>query len=257
MSGRKRKPPSAVQDAMQRIEAAFVDGPSQTPPANEADPAIDPHLRALEAMLFAAPEPLGREEIERRLPAGADAGALLGQLAQSYAGRGVILAQVAGKWRMQTAPDLGYLFQENRESPRKLPKAALETLAVVAYHQPVTRAEIEDIRGVSLSKGTLDFLLELGWVRPRGRRKSPGRPLTFGTTDAFLSQFGLSGLDSLPGKEDLKALGVLDARAAKDLDIPRPGDGPGEADEPLLPGDDADGFFVDHMPAPDGETGDA
>jgi segregation and condensation protein B len=255
VSGGKRKPPSVVADARRRIEAAFTDEPPSEAAANQAEPVVDPLVRAVEAMLFAAPTPLSLEEIARRLPAGADAGRLIGQLRGLYAGRGIVVADVGGKWRMQTAPDLAYLFQENREALRKLPKAALETLAVVAYHQPVTRAEIEDIRGVSLSKGTLDFLIELGWVRPRGRRKTPGRPLTFGTTDAFLAQFGLPGLDSLPGKEDLKALGVLDSRAAKELDIPRPGDGPGPDEEPLQPGEDADGFYVDHMDAAGEETG--
>src|SRR5262249_55414119 len=133
------------------------------------------------------------------------------------------------------------------EAPKKLPKAAMETLAVIAYHQPVTRAEIEDIRGVSLSRGSMELLLEIGWIRPRGRRRTPGRPLTFGTTDAFLAQFGLSSLDALPGKEDLKALGLLDARAANALDIPKPGDELASDEEPLEEGGDNPEFFRDHL----------
>src|SRR5262249_25904289 len=132
---------------------------------------------------------------------------------------------------------------------KKLPKAALETLAVIAYHQPVTRAEIEDIRGVSLSRGSMELLLEINWIRPRGRRRTPGRPLTFGTTDAFLAHFGLPSLDALPGKEDLKALGLLDPRAAAALEVPRPGEGGGDED-PLDPndsGEDNAEFFRDHM----------
>ena len=121
------------------------------------------------------------------------------------------------------------LFAETREAPKRLPKAALETLAVIAYHQPVTRAEIEDIRGVSLSRGSMELLLEIGWIRPRGRRRTPGRPLTFGTTDAFLSQFGLASLDALPGKDDLKGLGLLDPRAAAELGRAAPERGAGAA----------------------------
>jgi segregation and condensation protein B len=120
-------------------------------------------------------------------------------------------------------------------------------LAVIAYHQPVTRAEIEDIRGVSLSRGSMELLLELGWIRPRGRRRTPGRPLTFGTTDAFLSHFGLASLDALPGKDDLKALGLLDPRAAAQIEVPRPSEEGAPDEEPLSAGDDAASFFVDHM----------
>jgi segregation and condensation protein B len=123
----------------------------------------------------------------------------------------------------------------------------METLAVIAYHQPVTRAEIEDIRGVSLSRGSMELLLEIDWIRPRGRRRTPGRPLTFGTSDAFLAHFGLASLDALPGKDDLKALGLLDPRAAQAIDVPRPSEDTASDEEPLSPGDDAASFFVDHL----------
>jgi len=205
----------------------------------------------IEAMLFASAEPLSLERLTARLPAGADVKAALAALAVAFQGRGVELVETAGGWRLQTAPDLEHLFAETRTEPKKLPKPALETLAVIAYHQPVTRAEIEDIRGVALSKGALDLLLEIGWVRPRGRRRTPGRPLTYATTDAFLAHFSLTSLDALPGKDDLKALGAIDARAARELDVPRPSDAPAAADEDgLHPGDGEGAFYVDHMADP-------
>src|SRR5690606_13643583 len=182
-----------------------------------------------------------------KLGPGVDVAAVLMRLKADYAGRGVQLVETGGAWRFQSAPDLGGLFAETKEQPKRLPKAALETLAVIAYHQPVTRAEIEDIRGVTLSRGSMELLLELGWIRPRGRRRSPGRPLTFGTTDAFLSQFGLASLDALPGKDDLKGLGLLDPRAAQAIDVPRPTEDMASDEEPLSPGDDAASFFVDHL----------
>jgi segregation and condensation protein B len=241
---RSRRGPS-VEAALARVEAAFAPAPGQE--ANDRagpDPAL---VRALEAMLFAAPEPLSLEELEQRLPAGADVAAALSEVRRAYAGRGIVLVEVAGRHRFQTAPDLAHLFTETVEAPRKLPRAALETLAVIAYHQPVTRAEIEEIRGVSLAKGALDLLLEIGWVRPRGRRRSPGRPLTFATTDAFLGHFGLPALDALPGKDDLQALGALPAHAAGDIAVPRPGDGEAPAEDPLDAGDETLDFFVDHL----------
>jgi segregation and condensation protein B len=159
----------------------------------------------------------------------------------------VELVEAGGGWRFQSAPDLAGLFAETREQPKRLPKAALETLAVIAYHQPVTRAEIEDIRGVTLSRGSMELLLELNWIKPRGRRRTPGRPLTFGTTDAFLGQFGLASLDALPGKDDLKGLGLLDPRAAGEIEVPRPSEDLASDEETLSDGDDAASFFVDHM----------
>jgi segregation and condensation protein B len=171
-------------------------------------------LRLLEALLFAAPEPLAEDDLARRLggttDAGADVGALLRELAQSYAGRGVNLVRLAGGWTFRTAPDLAAQLRSERIVARKLSRAAVETLAIVAYHQPVTRADIEAIRGVALARGTLDRLMEAGWVRPRGRRDSPGRPLNWATTPNFLAHFGLDTLNELPGIDELRAAGLLD-----------------------------------------------
>jgi segregation and condensation protein B len=167
-------------------------------------------LRLLEALLFAAPEPLPEDELERRLGEGADVAALLGELAAHYAERGVNLVRLAGGWTFHTAPDLAASLRSERTVTRKLSRAAVETLAIVAYHQPVTRAEIEAIRGVALARGTLDRLMEAGWVRPAGRREAPGRPLNWTTTAAFLAHFGLDSVDELPGVEELRSAGLLD-----------------------------------------------
>ena len=167
-------------------------------------------LRLVEALLFAAPEPLSEEELTRRLGEETDVSGLLGELSEHYAGRGVNLVRLAGGWTFRTAPDLAPNLRSERAVSRKLSRAAVETLAIVAYHQPVTRAEIEAIRGVALARGTLDRLLEAGWVRPKGRRDSPGRPLTWATTPAFLAHFGLDSLNELPGIDELRAAGLLD-----------------------------------------------
>jgi segregation and condensation protein B len=167
-------------------------------------------LRLLEALLFAAPEPLPEEELTRRLGEESDVAALLRELSESYAGRGVNLVRLAGGWTFRTAPDLAPNLRSERAVSRKLSRAAVETLAIIAYHQPVTRAEIEAIRGVALARGTLDRLLEAGWVRPKGRRESPGRPLTWATTPVFLAHFGLDSLNELPGIDELRAAGLLD-----------------------------------------------
>jgi segregation and condensation protein B len=233
------RPPLA--DAMRRIEDAFGEGERA-----RGAPSADA-VRAAEALLFAGGEPVTAKALAEKLGPGVDVAAVLAKLRQDYAGRGVELVEAGGAWRFQSAPDLAGLFAEEREAPRRLPRAALETLAVIAYHQPVTRAEIEDIRGVSLSRGSMELLLEIGWIRPRGRRRTPGRPLTFGTTDTFLSHFGLASLDALPGKDDLKGLGLLDARAAAQMDVPRPSEETSPDEEPLSAGDDAASFFVDHM----------
>ncbi len=172
------------------------------------------HLRLLEALLFAAAEPLRTQDLARHLPDESDVNALLEELATVYANRGVILVRHQNRWAFRTAPDLASLMQIETNVKRKLSRAAVETLAIIAYHQPVTRAEIEEIRGVGLSRGTLDTLLEAVWIRPRGRRKTPGRPVTWGTTDRFLDHFGLETLDALPGKEELKAAGLLSAQPA-------------------------------------------
>ncbi|HUR42665.1 MAG TPA: SMC-Scp complex subunit ScpB, partial [Aestuariivirga sp.] len=162
------------------------------------------HLRILEAILFAAAEPVALEKIQSFLPEGADIQSLLADLKANYANRGVNLVEVAGKWMLRTAEDLSFILRREQVAQRRLSKAALETLSIVAYHQPVTRAEIEDIRGVAISKGTLDILLEIGWVRMRGRRRTPGRPVTYGTTEAFLTHFGLNEVNDLPGMQELK-----------------------------------------------------
>jgi segregation and condensation protein B len=167
-------------------------------------------LRLLEALFFAAPEPLGEDELARHLGPDANIGLLVRELADSYSGRGVNLVRVAGGWTFRTAPDLSSALQRERVVARKLSRAAVETLAIIAYHQPVTRAEIEAIRGVALARGTLDRLMEAGWVRPAGRRESPGRPLTWTTTPAFLAHFGLDSLKDLPGIDELRAAGLLD-----------------------------------------------
>jgi segregation and condensation protein B len=167
-------------------------------------------LRLLEALLFAAPEPLSEAELALRLGDGADIPALLRELAETYAGRGISLVGVAGGWSFRTAPDLATALRSEREVPRRLSRAAVETLAVIAYHQPVTRAEIEAIRGVGLARGTLDRLLESGWVQPKGRRDSPGRPLNWVTTPHFLAHFGLDSLKELPGIDELRATGLLE-----------------------------------------------
>ncbi|MEQ1810326.1 MAG: SMC-Scp complex subunit ScpB [Terricaulis sp.] len=232
-----------VADQMRRIEDAFTEGGEGAPRAAPSTDAI----RAAEALLFAGGEPITAKALGEKLGPAVDVAAVLMKLKADYAERGVQLVEAGGAWRFQSAPDLSSLFAETREAPRKLPKAAMETLAVIAYHQPVTRAEIEDIRGVSLSRGSMELLLEIGWIRPRGRRRTPGRPLTFGTSDAFLSQFGLASLDALPGKDDLKALGLLDPRAAQAIDVPRPSEDMASDEEPLSPGDDAASFFVDHL----------
>jgi segregation and condensation protein B len=180
------------------------------------------HLRIVEAMLFAATEPLALEELQRFLPEGVDAAALLKDLEANYANRGVHLVEVAGKYTMRTASDLHFVLKREKVQQKKLSKAALETLAIISYHQPVTRAEIEDIRGVAISKGTLDLLLEIGWVKMRGRRKTPGRPVTYGTTEEFLRHFGLNELTDLPGLQELKAAGLLEANVPPGFDVPVP-----------------------------------
>jgi segregation and condensation protein B len=169
-------------------------------------------LRRLEAMLFASAEPLGEGVLAARLPEGTDIASLIEELQGHYANRGVNLVQRGKGWTFRTAVDVAPFLDLEREIPRKLSRAAVETLAIIAYQQPITRAEIEEIRGVALSRGTLDILLEAGWIKPRGRRRVAGRPVTWGTTEAFLDQFGLESLDALPGIEELKAAGLLDRR---------------------------------------------
>jgi len=166
-------------------------------------------LRALEAALFAAEAPMTPAELAAATGI-EEPRAALAELAQLYEGRGIELVERGGRWLMQTAPDLGYILRREREEPRKLSRAGIETLAIIAYHEPVSRAEIEAIRGVQISKGTLDALIEAGWIKPAGRREVPGRPLTYATTPAFLDHFGLASRKDLPGIDDLRAAGLLD-----------------------------------------------
>jgi segregation and condensation protein B len=191
------------------------------------------NLRMAEALLFASAVPLSAEDIAARLPEGADVAGILRELNEMYTGRGVNLVQVGGKWSFRTAGDLSFLLSRESVEQRRLSRAALETLAIIAYHQPVTRAEIEEIRGVSTSPGTLDVLLECGWIRMRGRRRAPGRPITYGTTEGFLSHFGLDTVADLPGVEELKAAGLLDSRVPANFGVPEP-----QAGEELAPDED-------------------
>jgi segregation and condensation protein B len=211
-------------------------------PDEEPDNAVQPRaeeLRLLEAMLFASAEPLDEKSLAARLPQGTNVREALVRLQEEYATRGVNLLRIGGKWTFRTANDLSWLLSKETVETRKLSRAAIETLAIIAYHQPVTRAEIEELRGVSTSKGSVDVLLETGWIRPRGRRKSPGRPLTYGTSEAFLSHFGLDAVGDLPGLEELKGAGMLDGRLPPGFSVPVPSDDPAlrEDEDPLEPGD--------------------
>ncbi|WP_417683939.1 SMC-Scp complex subunit ScpB [Roseibium sp.] len=204
-------------------------------------------LRMVEALLFASAEPLSELELEERLPVGTHVVSLLQTLQRTYEARGVNLVRVAGKWAFRTAEDLSFLMHRNREEERKLSRAALETLAIIAYHQPVTRAEIEEIRGVSTSKGTLDVLMETGWIRMRGRRRTPGRPVTYGTTEEFLAHFALDQIRDLPGLEELKGAGMLDSAIPASFLVPTPNDDEelGEDEDPLEDGSLFDGDDFD------------
>lgn len=216
-----------------------------TPFPNAEDHAAQ--LRMVEALLFAAAEPLDIDSIASRLPEGADVGALIEDLQKVYAPRGVNLVRLADKWLFRTAEDLAFLMEREAVQQRKLSRAAMETLAIIAYHQPVTRAEIEEIRGVSVSKGTIDVLLETTWVRLRGRRRTPGRPVTYGTTEEFLVHYGLENIGDLPGHEELKAAGLLEANLPVDFEVP----------VPAAEGGDGDGDFSDDEPEEYGEAQDA
>ncbi len=211
-------------------------------PIEEDEPdaqARPEELRLLEALLFAAGEPLDEKALADRMPQGADVRAALRRLQTEYAPRGVNLVRIGNKWAFRTANDLAWLLTHEAIQPKKLSRAALETLAIVAYHQPVTRAEIEEIRGIVGAKGTLDVLLEIGWIRPRGRRKAPGRPITYSTNEAFLSHFGLESLSDLPGLDELKGAGLFDGSLPAGFNVPMPSDDPAlrEDEEPLEEGD--------------------
>ncbi|WP_410767683.1 SMC-Scp complex subunit ScpB [Endobacterium cereale] len=191
--------------------------------------------RTVEALVFASAEPVSEAYLADRLPRGTDVGSVMRQLAEFYAGRGVNLLRVEDRWAFRTAADLSFMIRRDETEVKKLSRAALEVLAIIAYHQPVTRAEIEEIRGVQTSRGTLDVLMEAGWVRFRGRRRSPGRPVTLGTTISFLDHFGLEELRDLPGLEELKGAGLLSGRIPPNFNIPVPsfGDDLAEDEDPI------------------------
>jgi segregation and condensation protein B len=203
----------------------------------ESPKANPEHLRMVEALLFAAAEPLDKKALSTSLPEGADVSGLLQELQQNYENRGVNLCCVAGKYQFRTASDLAFLLRKEQPEQKRLSKAAIETLAIIAYHQPVTRAEIEDIRGVAMSKGTIDMLMEIGWIKIRGRKRAPGRPVTYGTADAFLVQFGLESVAHLPGLDELRAAGFLEAMPPSGFDVPNPSDELGP-DEDLYTGEE-------------------
>jgi segregation and condensation protein B len=192
-------------------------------------------LRIVEALLFAASEPLDEATLAQHFVDGDDMPALLEELQSLYAARGVNLVKVAGKWAFRTADDLSFLLEKHAVEQRRLSRAALETLAIIAYHQPVTRAEIEEIRGVSTSSGTIDILLETGWIKLRGRRRAPGRPVPYGTTAIFLEHFGFDQIQDLPGLTELKGAGLLDSNLPPGFSMPNPDDAPDlrEDEEPL------------------------
>lgn len=211
---------------------------------NDEDQTSEPQARAeelrlLEALLFAAAVPLDEAQLARRLPNGVNVHDALMQLKAEYASRGVNLVKVGKKWTFRTASDLSWLLTKFTKDTRKLSRAAIETMAIIAYHQPVTRAEVEDIRGVAASPGTFDVLMETGWVRLRGRRKTPGRPLTYGTSEKFLEHFGLEEVGDLPGLDELRGAGLLDPRLPPEFAVPVPSDDNALRDDedPLEPSD--------------------
>jgi len=210
-------------DLSSDMEEGSEDGTPQEP--DEED--IRRGMRLLEALLFASAEPMSERMLTNRLPEHLNAKSLLKALQQDYAERGVNLVRVGNSWAFRTADDLSAVLNVEAEVSRKMSRATIETMAIVAYHQPVTRAEIEEIRGVSLSKGTLDLLFEKNWIKPRGRRESPGRPMTWGTTDEFLDHFGLSRVTDLPGMDELRAAGLLESGPA--LNVYRDRSGHGDA----------------------------
>lgn len=192
---------------------------------NSQHPGFKPEdVRVVEALLFAAAEPLDEKTLATKLPRGCDVSALMAELQRHYSGRGVNLVRAAGRWMFRTAPDMAWLLAREDQEKRKLSRAAIETLAIIAYHQPVTRAEIEEIRGVAVSKGAIDVLMEAGWVRMRGRRKAPGRPITYGTTPGFLIHFGLDTVKDLPGLDELQGAGLFDGKLPPGFGVPQPDD---------------------------------
>lgn len=212
---------------------------------DETSEVTERNLRVLEALLFASKEPLDANSLLAYLGEGADVVNLLLTLQARYTGRGVNLVRRADKWAFRTAEDLGFLLRREEQETRPLSRAALETLSIIAYHQPATRAEIEEVRGVATGKGTIDLLMEAGWVRLRGRRRTPGRPVTYATTEAFLDHFGLEALGDLPGLEELKGAGLLSGRLPPNMQMPLPFDGALRDDEDPLDPDDIGGMDED------------
>ena len=233
----------------------IVPFPVEDAQATEGLVAVEDDLalsRLVEAMVFASAEPVAERAIAARLPEGTDVKAVLESVRALYADRGVNLVRVGEAWAFRTAEDLSFLLQQEAVTQRKLSRAALEVLAIVAYHQPVTRAEMEEVRGVVTSKGTLDVLMETGWVRMRGRRRTPGRPVTYGTTQEFLDHFGLEQLRDLPGLEELKGSGLLQGQVPSGFAVPSPSDA--ELDEDEDPLEAADLEELGLLP-PSGEEG--
>jgi segregation and condensation protein B len=243
-----------------KFEVVHNDEPAPTGEAVSdamSDVSIEPvpraeALRLLEALLFAAGEPLDEATLAKGLPEGVNVKESLEQLQAEYATRGVNLVRIGKKWTFRTAGDLSWLLTKETVESRKLSRAAIETLAIIAYHQPVTRAEIEEIRGVQTAAGTLDVLLKTAWIRPRGRRKAPGRPITYGTTEAFLSHFGLEEVGDLPGLDELKGAGLIEGSLPAGFAVPVPSDDSTlrEDEDPLEPGD----LDLGLAPAPVNET---
>jgi segregation and condensation protein B len=231
------KETASMPSVAKKLVIVHNDEPAPELPQQPA--ARSEELRLLEALLFAAREPLEESMLARQLPNGVDVKDALARLKDEYATRGVNLVRVGKKWTFRTAGDLSWLLSKQTVETRKLSRAAIETLAIVAYHQPVTRAEIEEIRGVVAAAGTLDVLLKTGWIRPRGRRKAPGRPITYGTTEGFLSHFGLESVADLPGLDELKGAGLLEGNLPPGFGVPLPSDDSTLRDDedPLEPGD--------------------
>lgn len=217
--------PQGINEMHDALEEAFIEEDAQSSVTMENPAArlvVMEAMRMAEALVFASAEPVSEKALADRLPDGVDIGSLMEELAETYEKRGVNLLRVDNAWAFRTAGDLSFLMQREQVQQRKLSRAALEVLAIIAYHQPVTRAEMEEIRGVDTSKGTLDVLLETGWIKLRGRRKTPGRPVTYGTTLEFIDHFGLTEIRDLPGMEELKAAGLLSARMPAGFTVPMP-----------------------------------
>ncbi len=246
------EPANASVQFEERIEETLIVEAETETDMEAGEPAARPdELRLLEALLFAASEPLDEPTLMRALPDGVDVKAALAALQAEYAPRGVNLVRIGKKWTFRTAGDLSWLLTKETVEQRKLSRAAIETLAIIAYHQPVTRAEIEEIRGVATAAGTLDVLLKTGWIRPRGRRKVPGRPITYGTNEAFLSHFGLEEVADLPGLDELKGAGLFEGSMPAGFSVPMPSDDSTLRDDedPLEPGD----LDLGLAPAPEAE----